>query len=200
MGTGAQGPTTPPPDWYPDPKDPALLRYWDGATWTEHTSPAQPAQTAEPAQAAQATQTAQSTPAKKGLSGLAIGLIVGGSVIVAAVVAIALIAVMAAPQVAEQQRLAYDAAAKADVSTLAKEIATYYLDHDGLPPEITVQGDRFHIDLGESDLDVGKSAGVVYGDTTGTGFTDWCVWLEHPEGELKTFEYSFERGLQNGSC
>ena len=23
-----------PADWYPDPKDPARLRYWDGAAWT----------------------------------------------------------------------------------------------------------------------------------------------------------------------
>lgn len=29
----------PPPNWYPDPSDAAQLRYWDGANWTEHTSP-----------------------------------------------------------------------------------------------------------------------------------------------------------------
>lgn len=27
-------------DWYPDPLDPASIRYWDGARWTEHTAPA----------------------------------------------------------------------------------------------------------------------------------------------------------------
>lgn len=26
-------------DWYPDPRNPALLRYWDGRQWTAHTSP-----------------------------------------------------------------------------------------------------------------------------------------------------------------
>ncbi|WP_281369523.1 PASTA domain-containing protein [Nocardioides pelophilus] len=26
-------------DWYPDPRNPALLRYWDGHQWTAHTSP-----------------------------------------------------------------------------------------------------------------------------------------------------------------
>ena len=25
---------TPPADWYPDPQQPARLRYWDGAAWT----------------------------------------------------------------------------------------------------------------------------------------------------------------------
>ena len=30
--------------WYPDPEDPAQLRYWDGSSWTEHRAPAhQPA-------------------------------------------------------------------------------------------------------------------------------------------------------------
>jgi hypothetical protein len=29
-----------PPDWYADYADPSLLRYWDGAEWTEHTHPA----------------------------------------------------------------------------------------------------------------------------------------------------------------
>jgi hypothetical protein len=30
---------TPPADWYDDPENPALLRYWDGTAWTEHRSP-----------------------------------------------------------------------------------------------------------------------------------------------------------------
>ncbi|MGH3645119.1 MAG: DUF4352 domain-containing protein [Mycobacterium sp.] len=29
-----------PADWYPDPEDPTGLRYWDGAGWTEHRTPA----------------------------------------------------------------------------------------------------------------------------------------------------------------
>ncbi|MBJ7336699.1 DUF2510 domain-containing protein [Mycolicibacterium sp.] len=31
---------TTPADWYPDPEDPASLRYWDGTGWTEHRAPA----------------------------------------------------------------------------------------------------------------------------------------------------------------
>jgi Domain of unknown function (DUF4328)/Protein of unknown function (DUF2510) len=37
----APGPSAvlPPPNWYPDPHDPARSRYWDGTRWTEHTHP-----------------------------------------------------------------------------------------------------------------------------------------------------------------
>lgn len=37
--------------WYPDPSgDPSKLRYWDGATWTEHFAPTQPPVAPEPQQ------------------------------------------------------------------------------------------------------------------------------------------------------
>jgi hypothetical protein len=29
----------PAPNWYPDPQDPAVLRWWDGTAWTPHTQP-----------------------------------------------------------------------------------------------------------------------------------------------------------------
>ncbi len=29
-----------PANWYPDPQDPSLQRYWDGNAWTEHVAPA----------------------------------------------------------------------------------------------------------------------------------------------------------------
>ena len=37
-----------PPNWYPDPQVPGLLRYWDGTRWTAHTSPATGAPTPAP--------------------------------------------------------------------------------------------------------------------------------------------------------
>jgi hypothetical protein len=35
----APPPALPPADWYPDPDDPARLRYWDGYQWTDHWHP-----------------------------------------------------------------------------------------------------------------------------------------------------------------
>jgi hypothetical protein len=38
-GQPAQNPGQPMPNWYQDPQDPAMLRWWDGTNWTPHTQP-----------------------------------------------------------------------------------------------------------------------------------------------------------------
>jgi hypothetical protein len=38
-GQPVPGEPQPPADWYPDPKGEARLRYWNGDSWTDHTSP-----------------------------------------------------------------------------------------------------------------------------------------------------------------
>ncbi|QHC60247.1 DUF4041 domain-containing protein [Rathayibacter sp. VKM Ac-2760] len=35
---------TAPANWYPDPTDSSILRYWDGTAWTHHTHPVAPAE------------------------------------------------------------------------------------------------------------------------------------------------------------
>jgi len=45
----------PPAGWFPDPEDPANLRYWDGSAWTDHRHPAEPAAPAAAPAAASAT-------------------------------------------------------------------------------------------------------------------------------------------------
>ena len=39
-------PPVTPPNWYPDPTSPGILRYWDGVQWTEHRQAATPQATA----------------------------------------------------------------------------------------------------------------------------------------------------------
>jgi hypothetical protein len=38
-----------PPNWYPDPHDPAFVRWWDGRQWTDNVQPVQPVEPAQPA-------------------------------------------------------------------------------------------------------------------------------------------------------
>jgi hypothetical protein len=38
-GTQGRPGGQPAPNWYQDPQDPAMLRWWDGQTWTPHTQP-----------------------------------------------------------------------------------------------------------------------------------------------------------------
>jgi hypothetical protein len=37
--TGPADAMSPEPNWYPDPQNPAMLRWWDGQVWTNHTRP-----------------------------------------------------------------------------------------------------------------------------------------------------------------
>jgi len=46
--------------WYPDPQTPGLVRWWDGAQWTQHVSvPANPLQASQPAIQAAVPQIAE---------------------------------------------------------------------------------------------------------------------------------------------
>jgi hypothetical protein len=48
-----------PAGWFPDPEDPANLRYWDGTAWTEHRHPVQPVAAPAAATPAPAADTPQ---------------------------------------------------------------------------------------------------------------------------------------------
>jgi type II secretory pathway pseudopilin PulG len=112
-------------------------------------------------------------------------------------VVIGILASIAIPVFLSQREKAADASAKADVSTLGKEIATWYVDNDGPPPAVETDGAAYYVD-GVTVATV--SANVVLGGQTGSGAIDWCVWVTNPEGDFKDFEYSAQRGLGQGTC
>lgn len=91
---------------------------------------------------------------------------------------------------------AYDTSAKADVATLGKEIATYYVDGTE-PPDITVEDGHYYF-LGD---DVGP---VSYGNRITDQYyessIDWCVEITNDFGDLKVFSFSSQSGLQNETC
>ena len=122
---------------------------------------------------------------------------------------IGILAAIAIPVFLNQRKKAIDTAAKADVSTLGKEVATYYVDAstrlaatDILGPS----GGRYSI----KGNDVGKvSSGVAYGtykdastsatDVT-TASTTWCVDVTVTGGTLSAVSYSAENGLALTAC
>ena len=187
-----------PAGWYADPSNPSQQRYWDGAQWTEHVAVPSAPLVAPAAPPAPLYYPAE--PVKKKLSGGAIAAIVVGSVVLVLFVG-GILAAIAIPVFLDQSAQATDAAAKADVATLGKEIATYYVDNSGPVPPIEADGGYYEIDTGGGNF-VGFpiSEGVEFGSVEGTGPTDWCVWVFTTAGNESEFQYSAAGGLAPGSC
>jgi len=121
---------------------------------------------------------------------------------------IGILAAIAIPIFLSQRAKAEDSAAKADVSTLGKEIATYFVDSTAMPAvAILVVGTVDHYSV--NGVDVGKkSANVVLTGAkpaagTAAAATSWCVGVTNPSGDkAKTigFKYSAVGGLEEGTC
>ena len=114
---------------------------------------------------------------------------------------IGILAAIAIPVFLSQRAKAQDSAAKADVSTIGKEIATYYVDNSAAPT-LAVTASRYTIGA----ADVGKqSTNVALLMTLGqpasfVSATRWCVDVTNAEGSTKTFKYSAKGGLGTGVC
>ncbi len=111
---------------------------------------------------------------------------------------IGILAAVAIPLFLSQRRKAEDAAAKADVSTLGKEIATWWVDGTTMPT-VTASGGKYLL-AGET---IGnQSNNVRLGGVSGTVSTDWCVYVVNDQGDKATagFSYSADAGLQNDMC
>ncbi len=114
---------------------------------------------------------------------------------------IGILAAIAIPVFLSQRAKAQDSAAKADVSTIGKEIATYYVDNT-TAPTLAVSGSRYTLNT----LDIGKqSANVGLTLTLGSpgsfvSATKWCVDVTNPEGSQKIYKYSAKGGLATGVC
>ena len=118
---------------------------------------------------------------------------------------IGILAAIAIPIFLSQRKKAEDAAAKADVSTLGKEVATWFVDNSAAPV-INASGGVYYLAATSSTLPADKvgnqSKNVSYGGMTGTTATTWCVWVYNLQGDKAkaSFEYSASGGLANASC
>ena len=120
---------------------------------------------------------------------------------------IGILAAIAIPIFLSQREKAQDSAAKADVSTLGKEIATYYVDGTGT---VTLAGGDGATYTLNGDTVGNSSTNVVITSTSAqasAGSTAWCVSVTNAEGDVadavgdgEGYMYSAEGGLEEGQC
>lgn len=118
---------------------------------------------------------------------------------------IGILAAIAIPVFLNQRKKANDTAAVSDVSTLGKEIATYYVDATAplattgtATAGVFISGGRYLI----NGQDAGKTSNGVTGATythTGTTVADvstnWCVEVAYTGGSQGEVSYSAANGL-----
>ncbi|KQT98176.1 prepilin-type N-terminal cleavage/methylation domain-containing protein [Sanguibacter sp. Leaf3] len=119
------------------------------------------------------------------------------------IIIIGILSAVAIPLFLNQQKKAQDAAAKADVSTIGKEVATYFVDST-TAPTVAQSADKKTYTIG-SDKIGNASANVVFtGLVPATGATseNWCVAVTNAKGDKAKvgFKYSAAGGLQEGTC
>jgi type IV pilus assembly protein PilA len=120
---------------------------------------------------------------------------------------IGILAAIAIPVFLNQRAKARDSATKADVSTIGKEIATYFVDGTGT---LTISqaggaGTDVTVTDGTNPIVVKVSNGTALqagaaGFTANPTSSTWCVGLTNASGSQKTFKYSAAAGLQSGTC
>jgi type IV pilus assembly protein PilA len=118
---------------------------------------------------------------------------------------IGILAAIAIPVFLNQRKKANDTAGKADVSTLGKEIATYFVDNSTLlATQVTNTSGRYQV----AGADAGKSSnnialGAFYPSAGGAGTTpatSWCVDVVVTGGTQTAYKYSAAGGLASTAC
>ncbi|MDQ6648992.1 MAG: prepilin-type cleavage/methylation domain-containing protein [Actinomycetota bacterium] len=133
---------------------------------------------------------------------------------------IGILAAIAIPVFLTQRKKAQDSAAKADVSTLGKETATYYVDGLGSTLSgamaITNSGGRYVLNVtavaassttpavaAVTNQDLGKaSANNVLAAQQFVDSTHWCISVTNSKGDkaVAGYKYSAAGGLAEGVC
>jgi len=128
---------------------------------------------------------------------------------------IGILSAIAIPVFLSQRSKARDTSTKSDVSTLGKELASYYTDGTGTlavaqgaagaGADITVSDGTTATSYSQvikvsagTALQAG-TAGFKAG-TSAASYGDWCVGLTNASGSQKNYKYSAAAGLAPGSC
>ena len=123
------------------------------------------------------------------------------------IIIIGILSAIALPLFLNQRKKAEDSAAKADVSTLGKEIATFFVDSTTGPATVTQAGGKYLINgasVGNSSVNVTLTAVTPAASAAWTRDT-WCVAVTNPSGDKATaasggYSYSAANGLKNAVC
>ena len=122
---------------------------------------------------------------------------------------IGILAAIAIPVFLSQRAKARDTATKADVSTVGKEIASYFVDGTGtLTVSQTAAGGPITVADGGTPafsqvISVSKDTALqtgVAGFTATPTSANWCIGLTNATGSDKTYKYTATAGLVKGSC
>ncbi len=121
------------------------------------------------------------------------------------IIIIGILSAIAIPLFLNQRKKAEDSAAKADVSTIGKEVATFFVDAPaGSLPTVSVAGGKYRLAVGTgTPTDLGKvSNNVALGAQNIVSSTNWCVSVTNPKGDkaVTGFKYSAAGGLEEGVC
>ena len=125
--------------------------------------------------------------------------------LVAVLVVTGMLAAIAIPVFLGQRAKAHDTSTKADVATLGKEVATYFVDGNGsLTVDLVVEPGRAVLSDGHTSTSVNLTNGTA-APTSGSeaNMSDplrWCVALTDLRGRQKTYRYSAQVGLEPGAC
>ena len=122
---------------------------------------------------------------------------------------IGILAAIAIPVFLNQRKKAQDAATKSDISTIGKEVATYFVDNTSVA-SLKVASDAAatpHYVMSGGSLtansDLGKiSSNVVLAKQTFVDATTWCVSATNAQGDKSKvgYRYSASGGLEEGVC
>lgn len=112
------------------------------------------------------------------------------------IIIIGILAAIAIPIFLNQRKKAVDTAARADVSTVAKQVATYFVDTD-VTPTLTIAGGQYVLD-GENVGPVSRpdfAIALTPATATGSDFVVTLTFDGGTEGDNATIAYSATTGL-----
>ena len=114
---------------------------------------------------------------------------------------IGILAAIAIPTFLSQKKKAGDTSAKADVTTIGKNIASYYVD-GGSTLSVTSTGLTYSIkDSASAEVDKGalSKGNSITVKSKGTSDQSWCVAVTNATS-LNTWSYSADGGLAQTDC